>query len=134
MRIFEEMTRYEKDTCVLAVHIYAVHTALRMFARRVSAKPRQSRNAHAVARIRSQTESPLNDLVQEFNTTIGRERGVIVEVTSVTNSSDIDASLIASAQNLPGAARLPDLFTAYPRMAEKLGEERLMDWQVHIQG
>lgn len=80
----------------------------------------------------SQTESPLNDLVQEFNTTIGRERGVIVEVTSVTNSSDIDASLIASAQNLPGAARLPDLFTAYPRMAEKLGEERLMDWQEYI--
>lgn len=62
----------------------------------------------------SQTESPLNILIDEFNSTVGTKNGIFISVVSVTNTTDIDAALIASANNEPGSATLPDLFTAYP--------------------
>lgn len=75
----------------------------------------------------SQTESPLNALIDEFNQTKGKESGIVVSVVSVTNSSAIDDALIASAHNDPGAVSMPDLFTAYPRVAEEIGPDRLLD-------
>ncbi len=80
----------------------------------------------------SQTESPLNQLIDRFNRTEGKEKGVSVSVVSVSNSTDIDAALIASAKGEPGAVALPDLFTAYPRIAEKIGTDRLLDWSAYI--
>ncbi len=79
----------------------------------------------------SQTESPLNNLVDEFNRTEGKEKGVAVSVVSVSNSTDIDAALISSANSEPGSVALPDLFTAYPRIAEKIGADRLLDWKAY---
>ena len=76
----------------------------------------------------SQTKSPLNDSIDEFNDTVGRENGVTVDVVSVTSSSAIDKALSASANGEPGAEDLPDLFTAYPRVAEIVGEDRLLCW------
>ncbi len=76
----------------------------------------------------SQTKSPLNDAIDEFNDTVGRENGVTVNVVSVTSSSAIDKALSASANGEPGADELPDLFTAYPRVAEIVGEDKLLCW------
>jgi len=76
----------------------------------------------------SQTRSPLNDAIDEFNDTVGRENGVTVNVVSVTSSSAIDKALAASANGEPGAEVLPDLFTAYPRVAEIVGEDKLLAW------
>lgn len=76
----------------------------------------------------SQTKSPLNDAIDEFNDTVGRENGVTINVVSVTSSSAIDKALSASANDEPGAEDLPDLFTAYPRVAEIVGEDKLLCW------
>ncbi|MBQ8841311.1 MAG: carbohydrate ABC transporter substrate-binding protein, partial [Ruminiclostridium sp.] len=76
----------------------------------------------------SQTKSPLNDAIDEFNDTVGRENGVAINVVSVTSSSAIDKALSASANGEPGAEDLPDLFTAYPRVAEIVGEDKLLHW------
>lgn len=76
----------------------------------------------------SQTKSPLNDAIDEFNDSVGRENGVTVNVVSVTSSSAIDKALSASANGEPGAEDLPDLFTAYPRVAEIVGEDKLLCW------
>ncbi len=76
----------------------------------------------------SQTESPLNDSINEFNRTVGRENGIVVNVVSVSSSSAIDEALTAAAKNTPGVPDLPDLFTAYPRVAEIIGYENLLDW------
>lgn len=80
----------------------------------------------------SQTESPLNILIDEFNSTVGTKNGIFISVVSVTNTTDIDAALIASANNEPGSATLPDLFTAYPRVVEKIGADRLLDWSKYL--
>ena len=79
----------------------------------------------------SQTESPLNDLIAQFNRTVGKERGIIVDVTSVTDSSAIDKMLTASANREPGAPPLPHLFVAYPRVAEQVGTDRLLNWSTY---
>ena len=76
----------------------------------------------------SQTESPLNDSINEFNRTVGKEKGVVINVVSVSSSSAIDEALTAAAKNTPGVPALPDLFTAYPRVAEIIGYDRLLNW------
>lgn len=80
----------------------------------------------------SQTQSPLNDVIAEFNRTVGKEAGIIVDVTSVSDSTTIDEMLQAAANDLPGAADLPNLFVAYPRVAELIGADRLLDWSEHF--
>ena len=76
----------------------------------------------------SQTESPLNTAIDRFNSTVGKENGVTINVVSVTSSSAIDKALSASANGEPGAEKLPDLFTAYPRVAEIVGTDKLLAW------
>ena len=76
----------------------------------------------------SQTKSPFNLAISKFNDTVGKEKGIIVNVVSVTSSSAIDKALSNAANDEPGAEELPDLFTAYPRVAELIGKERLLSW------
>ena len=80
----------------------------------------------------SQTKSPLNDAIQRFNETEGKQRGVIVKVVSVSNSSAIDKALLASAAKEPGSVPMPDLFTAYPRIMTKLDTKRLLPWEKYL--
>ena len=76
----------------------------------------------------SQTQSPLNLMIDEFNNTVGKENGIAINVVSITSSSEIDQALSASANNAPGSENLPDLFTAYPRVAQIVGTDRLLAW------
>lgn len=80
----------------------------------------------------SQTQSPLNDAIDEFNRTLGKENGITVNVISVTSSSAIDQALAASVNEEPGSESLPDLFTAYPRVVEIVGEENLLSWDQYF--
>ena len=80
----------------------------------------------------SQTESPLNAAIDVFNSTVGKKNGVTINVVSVTSSSAIDKALAASANGEPGAEDLPDLFTAYPRVAEIVGADKLLAWDSYF--
>lgn len=80
----------------------------------------------------SQTQSPLNDAIDRFNSTIGIEQGITINVVSVTSSSAIDKALSASSRGEPGAEEMPDLFTAYPRVAEIVGKDRLLPWNAYF--
>ena len=57
----------------------------------------------------SQTQSPLNTTIEEFNNTVGKENGITVNVVSITSSSAIDKALAASANAEPGAEALPSV-------------------------
>jgi len=80
----------------------------------------------------SQTTSPLNTVIDEFNRSAGNTHGITVNVVSVTSSSAIDKALAASAHGEPGADAMPDLFTAYPRVAEIVGQENLLTWNEYF--
>ncbi len=80
----------------------------------------------------SQTHSPMNELVREFNRTEGKKQGIIINVTSVSDSSSIHKSLVAAAKRDPGAALLPDIFTCYPKTLQAMGPEQTLDWKKYF--
>lgn len=75
-----------------------------------------------------QADSPMNRLLTEFNDTVGREKGILLNVTNMTNSAAIGGQLQDAKAGKPGALDLPDLFSAHPADASALGIENLVDW------
>ena len=50
-----------------------------------------------------QTDSPLNDLIDQFNQTVGKQKQINVQVTSVSNTNTIHELVLAAANEEPGA-------------------------------
>ncbi len=80
----------------------------------------------------AQINSPLNAVIERFNQSVGKENGVKIVVTSVTNSSAIHDALVAAGRNKVGAPDLPDLFTCYPKTLESMGTEHALDWSEYF--
>jgi len=64
-----------------------------------------------------QMEKSMNDLIDEFNATIGSEKGIIINITSVASSSLLFEKIAAAAEGHPGASELPNITTGYPKAA-----------------
>ena len=78
----------------------------------------------------AQTDSPLNELIDRFNKTTGREEGIYIQVTSVSNTNTIHKAVLASAHEDPGASPLPDLFISYPKTVMALpNQDILVDYR-----
>lgn len=73
-----------------------------------------------------QTESPLNDLIDEFNETVGKDKNIRVEVGSVTNTNIIHEGVLAAANQEPGASELPDMFVSYPKTVTAMPEPDIL--------
>lgn len=75
-----------------------------------------------------QADSPMNRLIDEFNKTIGKEKGIVIDVTMMSNSSQIGGKLLEAQADLPGAPEMPDLFFCHSNNADALGTENLINW------
>jgi multiple sugar transport system substrate-binding protein len=73
-----------------------------------------------------QMKETMDEMIEEFNETIGTEEGVIINVTSISGSSTLHDKLIMAANGDPGAPVLPDITTAYPKTALVLVEKGLL--------
>lgn len=73
-----------------------------------------------------QAESPLNDMIAEFNETVGKEENIQVQVGSVTNTNTIHENVLSSAFGDPGAEDLPDMFVSYPKTVLALPDETVL--------
>lgn len=73
-----------------------------------------------------QTDSPLNDLIDAFNQTVGKEQRINVQVTSVSNTNTIHELVLAAANGEPGASELPDLFISYPKTVMALPDDSIL--------
>ena len=73
-----------------------------------------------------QADSPLNDLIDEFNQTVGKEQQINVQVTSVSNTNTIHDLVLAAANGEPGAPELPDLFISYPKTVMALPDDSIL--------
>jgi len=62
-----------------------------------------------------QMKNTMDEMVDEFNATVGAERGIILSVTSISGSATLHEKLTMAAKGDPGAPQLPDMTTAYPR-------------------
>ena len=85
-----------------------------------------------------ETESPLNDLIDTFNETVGRAQNIRVQVGSVTNTNTIHEAVLASAYGEPGAggaAARRDRFGLYvvdDRLRLRGGLLRVICFRAHL--
>ena len=75
-----------------------------------------------------QAGSPMDLLVQEFNRTVGAERGVQVNVTGMSSASKIGSYLKEAQIGGKEVREMPDIFTCHLSDALELGEDNLLDW------
>lgn len=68
----------------------------------------------------------MDNLIDEFNDTVGKEKGIIINVTSLTGSATIHEKLKMVVNDEPGAPELPDITTLYPNTALMLVEKGLL--------
>ncbi len=73
-----------------------------------------------------QMQSTMDELVDQFNDTIGREKGIIVSVTAISAFKDVEVNLQMIANGDPGAPEMPDITVAYPKTALFLTKEGLL--------
>ncbi len=74
-----------------------------------------------------------DEMVKEFNNTVGHEKGIIVEAYTKNSISELTDSILSSVNNDAGAEELPDIFTAYAETAyvvDKAG--KLADIKQHF--
>ena len=63
-----------------------------------------------------------NKLVDQFNETTGREKGIRVESASQGSVSDLETNVMDAAQGKVGAAAMPNIFSAYADTAYVLDQ------------
>ena len=73
-----------------------------------------------------EVDSPLNGLIEQFNSTIGVEQNIRVKVELVSNSGSIHKSVLAAANSDPGAPSLPDMFVSYPKTVLALPDQDMI--------
>ncbi|HOL17293.1 MAG TPA: extracellular solute-binding protein [Bacillota bacterium] len=73
-----------------------------------------------------QLKETMDEMIDRFNETVGQEKGILINVTSISGSAAIHEKLAMAAGGEPGAPPLPDLTTAYPKTALLLAEKGLL--------
>lgn len=73
-----------------------------------------------------QMKETMDKMVDEFNETVGAEKGIILSVTSISSSSALHEKLIMAANQDPGTPSMPDVTTANPKTAIILAEKGLL--------
>lgn len=76
-----------------------------------------------------QADSPMNRLVEEFNRTVGKEKGIIINVSLMSSTSQIGEKLLAAQNSEAGAMKMPDLFFCHNNNVKELGSDILLNWQ-----
>jgi multiple sugar transport system substrate-binding protein len=56
-------------------------------------------------------------LIDEFNATVGKDEGIIISVEAISSSANLQDAMNMIVNGDPGAPQMPDIATAYPRMA-----------------
>lgn len=67
-----------------------------------------------------------DDFVDEFNETIGLEKGIIVEAYSQGSIDQLEDKMINSVEEKVGASELPDMVTAYSETAYNLDQQGIV--------
>ena len=79
-----------------------------------------------------QADSPMNLLIDEFNSTIGKDNGIIIDVTLMSSTSQIGKKLLKAQGNNTGAEKMPDLFFCHSNNAKELGTDKLLNWKEYF--
>lgn len=73
-----------------------------------------------------QMKNLMDEMIDEFNRTVGTDKGIIVSVTSISGSSALHDKLISATNKDPGAPELPDISVVYPKTAIAMADKGLL--------
>ena len=68
----------------------------------------------------------MDELINEFNRTVGLERGIIIGDSYVARNTEISRALMSAIDGVPGAPALPDIAVVYPGMATIMVDKGLL--------
>jgi multiple sugar transport system substrate-binding protein len=68
----------------------------------------------------------MDKLIDTFNSTVGKDKGIIITVTSINSSAALQEKLMMAANDDPGAPELPNITTCYPKVAIILSQKGLL--------
>ncbi len=71
-------------------------------------------------------QSTMDYLIDQFNATVGKEKGIVINVTAISSSSELNESLDMIVNGDPGAPDMPDIFTGYPKVAIRFQEKGML--------
>ena len=71
-------------------------------------------------------QQAMDYLIDQFNSTVGKEQGIVIDVTAISSSSELNKSLTMIVNGDPGAPDMPDIFTGYPKLAIQFWEKGLL--------
>ena len=71
-------------------------------------------------------QATMDYLIDQFNSTVGKEKGIIINVEAISSSSELNKSLSMIMNDDPGAPDMPDIFTGYPKVAIQFQEKGML--------
>ena len=71
-------------------------------------------------------QQTMDMLIDEFNSTVGKEKGIIINVTTISSSAELNENLEMIANGDPGAPDMPDIFTGYPKVAIQFQQQGML--------
>ena len=71
-------------------------------------------------------QATMDLLIDEFNSTVGQEEGIVINVTAISSSAELNKSLALIANGDPGVPDIPDIFTGYPKVAVQFQEKGML--------
>ncbi len=71
-------------------------------------------------------QDTMDYLIDQFNSTVGKEQGIVINVEAISSSSELNKSLSMIANGDPGAPKMPDIFTGYPKNAMQFYEKGML--------
>ena len=79
-----------------------------------------------------QADSPMNRYVEEFNSTVGKEKGVIINVAFFSNASQIGEQLVKIQQGKTDVPSMPDLFFCHASNVLEIGVGNVLNWKKYF--
>jgi hypothetical protein len=71
-------------------------------------------------------QTQFDEMISEFNNTVGSEQGIIVEAYSKNSVGELADSVIASVNKEPGADELPNIFGTYAETAYQIDKQEML--------
>lgn len=68
-----------------------------------------------------QANSPMNDFVEKFNATVGKEKGIVIDVTLMSNAAQIGKKLKDAQAGKAGSKDMPPVLLSLGRRAKSWG-------------
>ena len=114
----------KKKTILLVLLLFQVH--LSSCGQTTGLNPKKPITLTMWHNFGGQMQATTDAQIEEFNATVGKEKGIIISITSISGTAALQEKLTMIAAGDPGAPDMPDIATCYPATALLLANKELL--------